>query len=90
LVSRFTEEATALRAQVHRLSDKHQLVERIVELCADQAGEVTMSGAEIFREIDLPGSLAARGHSIFMGNQADHEQLVSGFAKCSVGVTAAD
>jgi len=90
LVERFVDEATAVRAQVHRVPDNHQLVEKIVEISAAQRGEVAMSGAELFREIDLPGELAAHGLSTFIANQPDHEQLVATLANCGVGVTAAD
>ena len=90
LVERFTQEATAVRAQVHRVDDNHQLIEKIVGICRDQIGEVAISGAELFRKTDLPGELTARGFSTFIGEQADHEEMVARLAKCGVGVTAAD
>ena len=90
LVALFTQEATAVRAQVHYLFDKLQFVEKIVELCANQSGEVAISGAELFREIDLAGVLVERGLSTFAGNEASHEDLITRLANCGVGVTAAD
>ena len=90
LIERFIEEATAVRAQAHRLSDNRQLAEKIVEICAAETGEVAISGAELFRRIDLPGELTARDRSTFIGDQSDHEQLVARLANCAVGVTAAD
>jgi len=90
LTARFIQEATAVRAQVHRVSDERQIVGKIAELCASQNGEVAISGAELFREMDLPGNLAARGLSIFADHEADHERLSARLAKCVVGVTAAD
>lgn len=90
LVERFIEEAIAVRAQVHRLSGHHQLSEKILEVCAGQSGEVAISGAELFREIDLVGELAARSLSTFVGDKTDHEKLVARLANSGVGVTTAD
>jgi len=90
LVERFTQEATAVRAQVHRVDDNHQLIEKIVGICRDQIGEVAISGAELFRKTDLPGELTARDFSTFIGEQADHGQMVARLANCGVGLTAAD
>lgn len=89
LVERFIQEATAVRAQVHRVPDEHQLGQKIVELCANQTGEVAISGAELFRTINLAGELAAPDLSTFMGSP-DHEQMVARLADCGVGVTASD
>ena len=90
LTARFIQEATGVRAQVHRVSDERQIVGKIAELCASQNGEVAISRAELFREMDLPGNLVARGLSIFADHEADHERLTARLAKCGVGVTAAD
>jgi len=95
LVARFTAEATAVRAQVHLMSDKlkfvAQMVERITEICAASRGqEIALSGAEIFAELDLASALGARGFPTFIPNETDHEQLVARLANCGVGITAAD
>ena len=90
LIERFIEEAVAVRAQVHRLSGRRQLSEKILEICADQSGEVAISDAELFREIDLVRELTARNLSTFVGDRTDHGNLVARLASCGVGVTAAD
>lgn len=89
LISRFTTEATAVMAQVHRSFGAAQLAEKVAEICANQSGEIAISGAEIFREIELPRALAERGLAIFGANEADHDILVARLANCSVGVTGA-
>jgi L-lactate dehydrogenase complex protein LldG len=91
LIARFTEEATAVRANVHRVSDELQFVERIADICAAYEGhEVALSGAEIFAELDLASVAAARGFSIFGPGETDHEKLIARLANCSVGLTAVD
>jgi len=90
LGERFIQEATAVRAQVHRVPDRRQLVQKVVEICVNQTGEVAISGAELLREINLPEELTARDLSTFMGDRAGHEQMVARLANCGVGVTAAD
>ena len=90
LIERFIEEAIAVRAQVHKLSGRRHLCEKILEICAGQSGEVAISDAELFREIDLVRELAARNLSTFVGDKTDHEKLVARLANCGVGVTAAD
>src|SRR5260370_18121739 len=90
LVTRFTLEAIAVMAQVHHVSDKLQLVETLVDICASHAGEVALSDASHFREIDLPQALAERGLSTFSANETDHDKLIARLANCSVGVTGAD
>jgi L-lactate dehydrogenase complex protein LldG len=90
LVARFTQEATAVRAQVHRLSGKLQLVEKILEICAHQAGEVALSGSALFSQMELPKALAAHGLTTFESHETDHETMIARLANCAVGVTAAD
>src|SRR6266487_359242 len=49
LIARFTAEATAVRAKVHRVSDKLQFVDQLVELCTEtKEQEIALSGAELF------------------------------------------
>lgn len=91
LIARFTEEATAVRAKVHRVSDKLQCVDKIAEICSEDKGhEIALSGAEIFAELDLASAVAARGFSTFAPGETDHEKLVARLANCGVGLTAAD
>jgi L-lactate dehydrogenase complex protein LldG len=90
LNERFVQEATAVRAQVHRLFGERQLGEKIFEICANHAGEIAVSGAALFGRADLCAELSARGLSIFTGNKIGHEQMVAGLANCAAGVTAAD
>ncbi len=90
LIERFIEEAIAVRTQVHRLSGRRELGEKILEICKDQSGDVAISDAELFREIDLIRELTARNLSTFVGNKTDHEKLVARLANCGVGVTGAD
>ena len=90
LIERFIEEAIAVRAQVHQLSDRRQLIEKILEICSGQSGDVAISDAELFREIDLVRELTARNLSTFVGDKAEHEKLVARLANCGAGVTAAD
>lgn len=95
LIARFTEEATAVRAQVHRVSEKlqfvGQIVEQIAEICAAYKGhEIALSGAEIFAELDLASAVAARGCSTFGPGETDHEKLVARLANCEIGLTAVD
>ena len=82
LIARFTEEATAVRTQVHRVSDSLQFVERITEICAEDRGhEIALSGAELFAEIDLGSMLIARGFSTCLDLDAlDHNTLISRLA----------
>jgi L-lactate dehydrogenase complex protein LldG len=90
LIARFTEEATAVRAQVHRLNHQHQLVGKIAEIC-DEFKETApaLSGAEIFAEMNLGSALTALGFSSFVPGEMDHDQMVARLASCGVGVTAA-
>jgi L-lactate dehydrogenase complex protein LldG len=91
LIARFTEEAIAVRANVHRVSDKLQLVERIVEICTDSKGqEIVLSATELFAELSLTSTLAARGFPAFTPDVTDHGQLVARLANCGVGLTTAD
>ncbi len=90
IIERFVQEATAVGAQVHRLSGEPQLVEKILEICAHQPGEIALSVAPLFGNTDVRSELGARGLSIFAGNQSGHEQTVAGLASCAVGVTSAD
>jgi L-lactate dehydrogenase complex protein LldG len=95
LIARFTEEATAVRANVHRVSDKlkfvGQIVERIAEICGKNNGhEIALSSAELFAEMDLSSMLVTRGFSTFGLGENDHEKLIARLANCGVGVTAVD
>jgi L-lactate dehydrogenase complex protein LldG len=91
LIARFTAEATAVRAQVHSMSDKLQFVDKIAEICAAYNGqEIALSGAKVFAEMNLTSALAAQGFSTFVPGETDHEQLVARLANCGCGVTAAD
>ena len=90
LITRFTEEATAVRAQVHRVSDKLQFVDKLAEICAaDRGHEIALSKTELFAEIDLGSELIARGFSISPELDAlDHDSLIGRLANCGAGVTA--
>jgi L-lactate dehydrogenase complex protein LldG len=91
LITRFTLEARAVRAQVYRATDKLQLVDKITEICAQNKGqEIALSGAELLAEKDLATAFAARGFSTYVPGETDHEKLVARLANCGVGVTAAD
>src|ERR1700730_12393459 len=92
LIVRFTEEATAVRANVHRASDELQFVDTLAEICAENKGqEIALSGAELFAEIDLPSMLFARGFPTPPELRAlDHDSLVARLANCGAGVTAVD
>ena len=90
MLERFVQEATAVRAQVHRVSDESQLVEKIFELCADHPGDIALSGTALFGKTDLRAALNGRGLAMFAGNKAGHEQKVASLASCAVGITAAD
>lgn len=92
LITRFTEEATAVRAQVHRVSDKAQFIDKLAEICAaDKGHEIALSRAELFAEIGLELELTARGFSTFPELDAlDHDGLIARLAKCGAGVTAVD
>lgn len=91
LIARFTEEATAVSAQVHQ-SSSAQVFERIREICAATEQEVAISGAFIFGELNLPAALTALGCSTFdtRSHASEHEDLVGRLAKCGVGITGAD
>jgi L-lactate dehydrogenase complex protein LldG len=90
LVARFTQEATAVSAQVHRLFGKPQFVEKVLEVCANQAGEVALSGSVFFSEMELQTALAGRGLTTFESDETDHGKLIVRLANCAVGVTAVD
>lgn len=92
LITRFTEEATAVRAQVHRVSDKPQFVDKLAEICAaDKGHEIALSKAELFAEIDLGSMLIARGFSTSPELDAlDHDSFTARLANCGAGVTAVD
>lgn len=92
LITRFTEEATEVRAQVYRVSDKLQLVEKLAEICAaDKTHEIAVSKAELFAEIQVGSMLTARGFSPSPELDAlDHDSLISRLANCGAGITAAD
>jgi L-lactate dehydrogenase complex protein LldG len=91
LIARFTAEATAVRAQVYRVSDKLQFVAQIAEICAAfQGQEIALSGAEIFADMDFTSALVAQGFSTFVPGETDHEKLLARLANCEVGLTAAD
>lgn len=91
LIERFTQEATAVRAKVYRVSDKLQFVDQLVEILAENKGqEIALSGAELFAATNLTSELDARGFSTFVANEKEHEKLVTRLANCGVGMTAAD
>lgn len=92
LITRFTDEATAVRAQVHRVSDKLHFVDKLAEICAaNKDDELALSKSELFTEMDLGPMLNARGFSTSTELDAlDHDSLVARLAKCGAGVTAAD
>lgn len=97
LIARFTEEATAVRAQVYLVSDKFQFVEKIgalvTEICRTSgATEVAISESGLIAEMNLPTQLAAQGFSVFSPAtlSLDHEAVVARLAICGVGLTAAD
>ena len=90
LIDRFTEEATAVRAQVHLLS-VDEVIQRIIEICdAGQVSEVALSNAALFAEISLASAIAAHGLTTFAADETDHEKMVVRLANCGVGLTAAD
>ena len=97
LVARFTEEATAVRAQVHLMSDKPQFVgqvgARVAEICRSVgATAVALSDSALIAEMNLQEQLGTQGFSIFIPNDmsSDHDQMVGRLANCGVGLTAAD
>ena len=93
LIARFTEEATAVRAQVYLMRDKLQLVAHIAEICRTVgATDVALSDSGFIAEINLSEQLAAQGFSVFApeANSIDHAQMVARLANCGVGLTAAD
>ncbi len=90
LIGRFTREAEAVGAQVYRVSDKNQLVEKIAGICANQPGEIALSEAEFFTTMDLASALVTHGLAVFTGNEPDHDKLTGRLANCGVGVTCAD
>jgi L-lactate dehydrogenase complex protein LldG len=90
LISRFALEAEAVRAHVHRLSDETQVIEKIIEACANQSGEIAVSGAEFFEATDLPAALASQGLTPFVGEGSNHDDLVARLANCGAGITCAD
>ena len=89
LISRFTQEATVVMAQVHLVPSGLQLFDKLAEICANHVGEIAMSNADIFRDIDLPRALADRGLQILRADETNHHRLVERLATCSVGVTGA-
>lgn len=90
LITRFTEEAMAVRAKVRRVS-RLQVVDQLAEICAENKGqEIALSGAELFAEMHLAAELSARNFSTFVPADIGHEQLVARLANCGVGITAAD
>jgi len=97
LVAHFTEEATAVRAQVHYMSDKLKLVGQVGALVAEicrsvGATEVALSDSALIAEMNLQEQLGTQGFTIFMPNDrsSDHDQMVGRLANCGVGLTAAD
>jgi len=91
LIARFTAEATAVRANVQLVSDKLQIVDKIVEICTASKGqEIALSATELFAQMSLTSTLGARGFSTFVPNGTDHEQMVARLANCGVGLTTAD
>lgn len=91
LIDRFAKEAGAVGVQIHRVAGEVKLIEQIADVCALHTnGEMAISGADLFREIELSPNLAARGLSTFEGGGMAHDELVIRLAACGVGVTAAD
>lgn len=92
LIMRFTEEATAVRAQVHRVSDKLQFVDKLAEICAaNKDQEIALSRSELFAEMGLASMLIARSFSTSTELDAlDHASLVARLSNCGAGVTTAD
>jgi L-lactate dehydrogenase complex protein LldG len=77
-----------------RPNDQVKLVESIVELIAEiciayKGLEMSLSGAQLFAEMNLTSKLEAQGFSTFVCNETDHEQKVARLAACGVGLTAA-
>jgi len=94
LAACFTREAAEAGAQIHRTPNVNKAIERLADICASKGGgEVALSGAQLFTELDLSSALAARGLSTFHSSEhggSGHEKLIARLANCDVGVTAAD
>jgi L-lactate dehydrogenase complex protein LldG len=94
LVACFTREAAEVGAQIHRTPSGNEATERIADICASKGvGEVALSGAELFTELNLSSALAACGLSTFGTSEpsgSEHEELIARLANCEAGVTAAD
>jgi L-lactate dehydrogenase complex protein LldG len=97
MVARFTEEAAAVRAQVHYLSEKLKVVGQIVEIVGEScrsvgSSDVAFSESGLIAEMNLKDQLGARGLSVFAPDAVSlsHDQVVARLANCGVGLTAAD
>ena len=94
LIARFTFEASAVGAHVHRANSVEELADTVARICADaDMKEVALSGAEIFAESDLNARLAANGLSSFAASDfgpGEHDELIARLEACGAGLTAAD
>jgi L-lactate dehydrogenase complex protein LldG len=91
LIDQFAMEAGSVGARIHRVTSKLKLIEQLAEVCALHADRaMAISGADLFREIELFAGLAARGLLTFDGGEIEHDKLTTRLAECGVGVTAAD
>ena len=94
LIARFTFEASAVGAHVHRANSVEELAGAVARVCADaDVKEVALSGAEIFAESDLNARLAAHGLSSFAASDFDtdeHDEFVARLEGCGAGLTAVD
>jgi len=81
LAACFTREAAEAGAQIHRMPNVNKAAERVADICASKGtGEVALSGANLFTELDLSSALAARGLSVFDGSEhggSGHETLIA-------------
>ena len=77
LMARFTEEASAVRAQVHRVGDNVQFVERITEICAADKGHEIALSRPTFAEMDLDGAHRAWLSTFAELDALDHDGLIA-------------
>ncbi|MFL6210095.1 MAG: lactate utilization protein C [Pyrinomonadaceae bacterium] len=94
LDARFTGEATAVGAQVHRASSAEEAVALVARICqAARVREVALSGAPLLTEMDVRAQLAARGLPAFRVTETDaaeRDKLITRLECCGAGVTAVD
>src|SRR5437868_4030534 len=94
LTARFTFEASAVGARLHRANSVEELAGTLARICADaDVKEVSLSGAEIFAEMNLGARLAAHGLSSFAASDfgpGEHDEFIARLEGCGAGVTAAD